>query len=236
MPPSESREPRRVREMFGSIAPRYDLLNHLLSFNLDRRWRRRAVRELAPDSGARVLDLCGGTGDLSVELAREVREGVVVCCDFCQPMLELARSKFRKKRLDDRCVVLGADGLRLPFREATFDAVTVAFGVRNFADLDAGLREIGRVLRPSGRLVVLEFSTLQAPVMSRLYRFYLDRVLPRLGDSVSGESGPYGYLARTIGEFPDVDLLAGRIREAGFAAVGWTTMTGGIVAVHTAIK
>jgi demethylmenaquinone methyltransferase/2-methoxy-6-polyprenyl-1,4-benzoquinol methylase len=222
--------------MFASIAGRYDFLNHALSLGLDRRWRRRAVRELAPAPGARVLDLCGGTGDLSVELAREIPRGLVLCCDFCPPMLARAVPKFRRKRVDDRCRVLGADGLQLPFTDDAFDGVTVAFGVRNFADMGRGLREIRRVLVPGGKLVVLEFSTPHAPGLSQLYRFYLGRVLPRLGDSVSGTEGPYGYLARTIADFPAPELLAGRIREAGFGAVGWITLSGGIVAIHTAFK
>jgi len=222
--------------MFASIAGRYDFLNHVLSLGLDRRWRRRAVRELAPPADARVLDLCGGTGDLSIELALEIPEGLVVCCDFCPPMLARAVPKFRRKRVDDRCRVLGADGLRLPFPDDTFDGVTVAFGVRNFVDMGQGLREIRRVLAPGGKLVVLEFSTPHAPVLSQLYRFYLGRVLPRLGDSVSGTAGPYGYLARTIADFPAPDLLAGHIREAGFGAVGWVTLTGGVVAIHTAFR
>jgi demethylmenaquinone methyltransferase/2-methoxy-6-polyprenyl-1,4-benzoquinol methylase len=126
------------------------------------------------------------------------------------------------------------DALRLPFRDAAFDAVTVGFGVRNFADLDAGLREIRRVLGPGGRLVVLEFSRPTARPLAAAYRVYLERVLPALGDRISGRSGPYAYLARTIGQFPDAPSLAGRIRDAGFAAVGWRTLTGGIVALHTA--
>jgi demethylmenaquinone methyltransferase/2-methoxy-6-polyprenyl-1,4-benzoquinol methylase len=222
--------------MFASIAGRYDFLNHALSLGLDRRWRRRAVRELAPAAGARVLDLCGGTGDLTVELARSIPDGWVLCCDFCPPMLARAVPKFRRKGVDDRCGVLGADGLHLPFPDGTFDGVTVAFGVRNFADMGQGLRETRRVLVAGGKLVVLEFSTPHAPVLSQLYRFYLGRVLPRLGDSVSGTTGPYGYLARTIADFPAPDLLAGQIREAGFGAVGWVTLTGGVVAIHTAFK
>jgi demethylmenaquinone methyltransferase/2-methoxy-6-polyprenyl-1,4-benzoquinol methylase len=126
--------------------------------------------------------------------------------------------------------------LNLPFPEASFDAVTVAFGVRNLSDMDRGLREMLRVLKPGGKLVVLEFSRPTAPVLSGLYRFYLGRILPRIGDGVSGKDGPYRYLARTIADFPEASVLAGRIREAGFAACEWSTMTGGVVAAHTAVK
>jgi demethylmenaquinone methyltransferase/2-methoxy-6-polyprenyl-1,4-benzoquinol methylase len=222
--------------MFAGIARRYDLLNHLLSANLDRRWRRLAAAEVPLDPGRRVLDLCGGTGDLALQLGRRADAGLVICCDFCHPMLTRAREKFERKRTADRCLVLEADGLRLPFPDGTFDAVTVAFGVRNLADLDAGLREMARVLAPGGRLVVLEFSRPPGRVLSGLYGFYLRRVLPRLGDGVSGRSGPYLYLARTIGGFPEAASLAGRIRDAGFSACGWKLLSGGIVAIHTAFK
>jgi demethylmenaquinone methyltransferase/2-methoxy-6-polyprenyl-1,4-benzoquinol methylase len=222
--------------MFGAIAGRYDFLNHFLSLNLDRRWRRHAAEALAPAPADRVLDLCGGTGDLSVEIAGASDDGPVVCCDFSHPMLERARKKFGRLGLADRCGVVEADGLRLPFASESFDGVAVGFGVRNLADLDTGFREMGRVLRPSGRLVVLEFSAPTGRFLGPLYRFYLHRVLPRLGDRVAGRAGPYRYLANTIAEFPAPPALAGRIREAGFSAVGWTILSGGIVAVHRAIK
>lgn len=222
--------------MFGGIARRYDILNRLLSLRSDVRWRRQAARELPPEPTARILDLCGGTGDLAAEVARSGRGSLVVCCDFCHPMLLQARPKFRRRGLEDLCPVLEADGLRLPLAARSFDAVTVAFGVRNFADMDAAFRQILRVLRPGGRMVVLEFSQPGSTWTGRMYRFYLRRILPALGDRISGRSGPYGYLARTISEFPDPATLAGRIREAGFAGVAWRTLSGGIVAIHTAMK
>lgn len=236
MPESESRDPQRVRQMFDGIARRYDLLNHLLSANLDRGWRRAACRELQQDSGATVLDLCGGTGDLSVELLRSGCAGMVVCCDFSHAMLQRAGAKFARRGVDGRCLRLEGDGLRLPLAGATVDAITVGFGVRNLADMDAGFREMLRVLAPGGRLVVLEFSRPEGPLLSRLYRFFLGHVLPRIGDRVSGSSGAYGYLARTISDFPLAAELAGRIRDAGFAACGWRLASGGIVAIHTAFK
>jgi len=235
--PFESRDPFRVQAMFGGIARRYDLLNHLLSLNLDLKWRRRAALEAHPRKCLRVLDLCGGTGDLSVALAQaEDPPSLVVCCDFSHPMLALAGPKFARKGLRDRCVTVEGDALRLPFRDGSFDAVTIGFGVRNLADMSAGFGEILRVLAPGGRLVVLEFSRPTGPLLSRLYGFYLRTVVPRLGDGASGRRGAYVYLARTIGEFPAPDLLAGMIRETGFAAVGWRPMTCGIVCLHTALK
>ena len=233
---AENREPARVRKMFDGIAGRYDLLNHLLSANMDRRWRRRALERVERDHEGTALDLCGGTGDLSVALLRTARAGRVVCCDFSHAMLLRAAPKFERLGLDDRITRVEADGQRLPFRSGRFDTVTVAFGVRNLNDMALGLREMLRVLRPGGRLVVLEFSRPTAPVLAGLYRFYLKRVLPRIGDGVARRSGPYGYLARTIADFPDAATLAGRIREAGFAACEWSTMSGGIVAAHVAIK
>jgi demethylmenaquinone methyltransferase/2-methoxy-6-polyprenyl-1,4-benzoquinol methylase len=223
--------------MFGQISRRYDLLNHVLSLNLDSGWRRSAAAAACPVPGQRVLDVCGGTGDLSVALAQgPAGASFVVCCDFSQPMLSRALPKFLEKQLADRCVTVLGDALRLPFRDGSFDAVTVGFGVRNLSDMGAGFREILRVLAPGGRLVVLEFSRPAGPVLSRAYAFYLNTVVPWLGDGASGRRGPYVYLARTIGDFPEPDLLAGMIREAGFAAVGWQPLSGGIVCVHTAMK
>jgi len=233
---SEKRHPIAVRRMFDRIARRYDLLNHLLSANFDRGWRRAAATEVPSDPGVSILDLCGGTGDMSVVLARAGRARTVVCCDFSHAMLAVAGAKFKRERIEATCLLLEADGLRLPFAEASFDAVTVAFGLRNFADLGAGLREIHRVLSCGGRLIVLEFSTPSVPLLGGCYRFYLNRILPRLGDGISGASGSYHYLARTISGFPEPAILAGRIREAGFAACGWSTRTGGVVAIHTALK
>jgi demethylmenaquinone methyltransferase / 2-methoxy-6-polyprenyl-1,4-benzoquinol methylase len=233
----ESREPSRVKAMFGAISRRYDLLNHVLSLNLDVGWRRQAASEACLEPGLRVLDLCGGTGDLSLALAEGAAPpALVVCCDFSHPMLAHAAPKFVRAGMGGRCVAIEGDALRLPFRDGSFDAVTVGFGIRNLVDMAAGFREILRVLAPGGRLVVLEFSRPSGPVLSRIYRFYLGTVVPRLGDGASGRRGPYVYLARTIGDFPEPDLLAGMIREAGFAAVGWRAVTGGIVCLHTAVK
>lgn len=235
--PVESRDPSRVKAMFGAISRRYDLLNHLLSLNLDVSWRRRAADATCSQPGLCVLDLCGGTGDLSVALAQApAPPSLVVCCDFSRPMLGRATPKFARAGLAARCVAVEGDALRLPFRDGSFDAVAVGFGVRNLVDMSAGFREILRVLAPGGRFVVLEFSRPPGPLLSRAYAIYLKFIVPRLGDGASGRRGPYLYLARTIGDFPAPDLLAGTIREAGFAAVGWQPLTSGIVCLHTAMK
>jgi len=236
LPAGESKDPARVRAMFGAIARRYDLLNRTLSLGQDLGWRRRAAAEAAVDAAGTVVDLCGGTGDLAVELARVLPRSLVVCADFAHPMLLRAQAKLARRGLASRCALLEADALRLPFSDGTVAAVTVAFGVRNFCDLDAGLREILRVLRPGGRLVVLEFSRPTSRFLSAVYSLYLRRVLPRVGDGVSGRQGPYRYLATTIGEFPEPPVLASILRDSGFAAVGWLPLTGGIVCIHTAIK
>ena len=234
MPQPDPRLPATVRRMFDRIAGRYDLLNHVLSANLDRGWRRSAAAELV--DARHVLDLCGGTGDMSLVLARPVHDRRVVCCDFSHEMLARAAPKLARAGLAERAALVEADALRLPFRDGSFDGVSVAFGVRNLADPRAGFREMLRVLAPRGRLVVLEFSAPSRPALARLYRLYLTRLLPRIGDGLSGAEGPYGYLARTISAFPAPPVLAGWLREAGFAACGWRTRAGGIVAIHTALK
>lgn len=218
-----------VRAMFAAIAPRYDVLNHLLSFTLDRSWRRAAVRRLAwerrPDGT--YLDLCAGTLDLATTLTREPGfSGRVIGADFVVPMLQ------RGKRKADRTRPVGADALTLPFADAQFDGAMVAFGVRNLADLDAGLAEAHRVLRPGARFVVLEFTTpLRAPLRA-LYLFYFRHLLPAIGRAVSKHRDAYTYLPESVLDFPDPDALARRLERAGFSAVRYERLSGGICAVH----
>ena len=226
--------------MFDRVAGHYDGLNHLLSLNLDRVWRRRAASWLETprfDRPSReILDLCGGTGDLTTELARRDPERQVLCCDFSPGMLAKADRKFSRKGLEPRCRTRIGDALDLPFGDESFDAATVAFGVRNLADRERGFRELARILRPGGRLVVLEFSQPVAFGLKQTYDLYLRQLLPRLGDRISGADGAYGYLARTIGEFPGPDALAEMARGNGFESCAWERLTGGIVAIHAADK
>ncbi len=221
--------------MFAGIAGRYDLLNHLLSGNVDKLWRRQVARSLQSSliEGARVLDVACGTGDLSLVLAR-AGAAQVVGLDFCRPMLEIAR---RKAEADARAVpFVEGDALRLPFADETFDAATIAFGLRNLAGVSDGLIELRRILRPGGRLAVLEFSSPVVPGFRALFRFYFARVLPRIGGLVSGSRGAYEYLPDSVSRFPDQKRLAGLMREAGFENVGYRNLTGGIAALHTGTR
>ncbi len=225
--------PETVQAMFSEIAGRYDLLNHLLSFNQDHRWRRIAAKEAVQDRPARVLDVAGGTGDLSVAVCAAAPDAHVVVSDFTYGMLALAPPKFR----DGGASFVTADGLRLPFGDSTFGAVTVGFGYRNFADRPAGLREMMRVLQPGGRLVILEFSQPEGPVFGPLYKTYLRALLPKVGNLLGGgRFKAYGYLAKTVADFPPRSAIGAEISGAGFLDVTATPLTGGIVAVHSGVK
>ena len=218
---------RRVREMFARISPRYDLLNHLLSGNIDKRWRRKTIRKLRPliPPNPQVLDVACGTGDLSIEIFEDMG-AEVVGLDFCRPMLELARQK--TQRID----FVEGDALGLPFADQTFDAVTIGFGLRNLANVEAGLSELRRVLRPGGRAAILEFSQPTGRGFRALVSFYYARVLPRLGGMLSGSRSAYEYLPDSISRFPDQERLAELMRGAGFDEVSFENLTGGIAALH----
>lgn len=221
-----------VRGMFGNIAPRYDLLNHLLSMNIDRYWRARTVTRVAgvlskPD--ARVLDVCCGTGDLL--LALEGRRGAAALgSDFSHPMLVAARRKIRQRGFGS--ALFEADALRLPLAGASLDLVTVAFGFRNLANYQQGLREMLRVLKPGGTAAILEFSTPPNALLARLYNFYSRAILPTIGGWISGSKEAYSYLPESVRKFPSAQELAEQMRGAGFANVRFERMTAGIVALH----
>lgn len=220
-----------VRRMFASIAPRYDLLNHLLSLNIDRLWRRRAVSLLLRDRvpAGRFLDVCAGTLDFALAVARRPGfRGMVVGSDFALPMLERGVHKIQRAPVRPAC----ADALSLPFADDTFDGATVGFGVRNLADLAAGLREMRRVLKPGARLVILEFTTPPRQPLRGLYFLYFRRVLPLIGRIVSGHGSAYTYLPESVLQFPEPPALAAMMEAAGFSRVRWRTWTGGIVAAH----
>jgi demethylmenaquinone methyltransferase / 2-methoxy-6-polyprenyl-1,4-benzoquinol methylase len=221
-----------VRSMFAAVAPRYDLLNHLLSAGFDIRWRRATVRALEPvlaNPSSVVVDLCCGTGDLALELGR-VSAGKVIGTDFCHPMLQRAREKTARRATNT--IFLEADTLQLPFPEASVDAVTIAFGFRNLANYRRGVQEMRQVLRPGGMVAILEFSHVAWPVFGPLFRVYFRRVLPRLGAWISGVEGPYQYLPDSVLRFPDQEALAGVLREEGFRDVRYRNFTGGVAALH----
>lgn len=230
---TESEHARRVREMFAGIANRYDLLNHLLSGNTDKRWRRlvaKRLHEVLSEEGARALDVACGTGDLSLALAKETGARIVGT-DFCRPMLEIAQRKASAGDLSEIPFVEG-DALKLPFADCSFDAVSIAFGLRNLASVEAGLCELWRVLKPKGRVAILEFSTPVVPGFRALFRFYFTRVLPKVGGMISGSRGAYEYLPDSVSRFPDQKRLAGMMREAGFEEVEYQNLTGGVAALH----
>ncbi len=228
-PGSETRR-SYVRSMFTAIAPRYDLLNHLLSLNIDRGWRRRAITRLewrAAPQGT-YLDLCAGTLDLAAELAGQRGfGGNVVGADFVVPMLRLGRGKAQALR------PVGADALALPFPDATFEGCTIGFGVRNLVDIDAGVREMARVLRPGARLVILEFSTPTAWPIRPLYLFYFRHILPLVGRAVSGHTTAYAYLPGSVEEFAEPAELRETMEQNGFGYVRQEPLTFGIATLYT---
>jgi demethylmenaquinone methyltransferase/2-methoxy-6-polyprenyl-1,4-benzoquinol methylase len=224
-----------VRGVFNQIAPRYDLLNHLLSFNIDRRWRRKAIRAMGweNDPGGTYLDICAGTMDVSAELGRQKGfRGRVLAADFAEPMLRAGRHKTARQPVS----AVVADALALPLEDAEAAGAIVAFGIRNVMDVDAGMREAARVLKPGARFVILEFSTPRNPLARALYHLYFHHVLPVLGGLISGHRSAYRYLPRSVANFPAEEILAQRLRSAGFSRVTWKPLMFGIAAIHVAEK
>jgi demethylmenaquinone methyltransferase/2-methoxy-6-polyprenyl-1,4-benzoquinol methylase len=229
---SEQDASRWVRAMFGRVAPRYDLANHLLSANVDRSWRAHTVRRvrdilLRPD--ARVLDLACGTGDLLMALEREAKRRLIGS-DFCHPMLKGAKAKLAQAGL--KSSLMESDALALPLNDASVDLITIAFGYRNFANYQAGLGELRRVLRSGGALAILEFTNPPNKAFAALYNWYTRRVLPVIGGAISGAPEAYKYLPESVRKFPGAPELAAMMRESGFDRVEWEYLTFGIVALH----
>jgi demethylmenaquinone methyltransferase/2-methoxy-6-polyprenyl-1,4-benzoquinol methylase len=222
---------RRIQTMFGRIVGRYDSMNRLMSFGMDAGWRRAAARAAHP-SGARVLDLGSGTGDLSRELVR-AGAALVVGGDFTRDMVAAAARRYARQSTYAWTV---ADVLRLPFGDATFDAVTNGFLLRNVVDLPAGIAEMARVLRPGGRLVCLDMTHVPAGRFAAPYRFYFHHVMPQIAGTLAGDRAAYRYLSNSLNGYPDADGLAGIIRDAGLRHVAYRRFGIGSVALHTAIK
>jgi demethylmenaquinone methyltransferase / 2-methoxy-6-polyprenyl-1,4-benzoquinol methylase len=224
----------QVNRMFDRVAGRYDLLNSLMSAGLHHRWRERAADRAELSAGEAALDVCCGTGDLTLELAGRVAPGgTVVGCDFSEPMLDLAREKSRARGVSS-VRFEWADALNLPYDASRFDAVTVGFGLRNFADRDRGLREMARVLRPGGRLVVLEFTRPRRPPFSTFYALWFDRIAPLLG-RISDDPEAYAYLAESVRGFPGPGGLAEMMDAAGLDRIRYAILAGGIVTIHAGL-
>ena len=225
-----------VQKMFAEIAPTYDRLNHLLSANIDKRWRKLAVNKIAellakPDAAA--LDLCCGTGDLTLEISRRAPVVRVIGCDFCHPMLVAGKSKFAA---NSAALLTEGDALNLPFANDSFEAVTIAFGLRNLENVERGIREIHRVLKPNGRAVILEFSRPIVPFLRGAFGFYFTKILPRIGALVSGSGTAYTYLPASVSHFPDQKSLVKIMCAAGFINIKYDNLSLGIAALHYADK
>lgn len=222
--------------MFSAIAHRYDLLNHVLSLNVDRKWRRALVDMSDTTEGASVLDVATGTGDVAIEFARRSRAGIIVGVDRSGEMLEAASDKLKRKRLSRRVRLMEGDALELPFATGTFDVVTIAFGLRNLADYALGVREMARLLKPGGRLLILEFFPPRTGMFLKAYRFYLGTVLPVAGRVISGSEEAYRYLAASIKDFASHDDIRRFAETAGLNGVNSRKLTGGIAYIYRGIK
>lgn len=230
--PSKEEKATAVQGMFSAIAPRYDLLNHLLSLNIDKLWRRRAADILltGQDPAGLYLDACAGTMDLAVEIAKRPSfAGNVVASDFAYPMLAAGTHKLANRRIEPMC----GDALRLPLPDGSFEGAIVGFGVRNLASLEDGIRELTRVIKPGGRLVILEFTTPHWQPFRALYLSYFKHVLPTVGKMISKHGVAYSYLPASVLEFPEPPALGEIMKAAGLTDVKWETRTGGIVAIHS---
>ncbi|MFA5027025.1 MAG: bifunctional demethylmenaquinone methyltransferase/2-methoxy-6-polyprenyl-1,4-benzoquinol methylase UbiE [Candidatus Methylomirabilota bacterium] len=225
-----------VERMFAGIAPRYDFLNRFLSAGRDCAWRREAVRATRLPPGGRLLDVCTGTSDMALEAARQFPAARIAGIDFCRPMLAVGLAKVTRAGLGARIRLQAALAEALPFADESFEAVTVAFGLRNIPDRPAALREMLRVLRPGGRAVILELTTPPHRLFRPLFLCYFQRILPRVGRLVSGHRSAYDYLPASVSAFPPPEEVAARMREAGFGEVSYRYLTCGIAAIHAGVK
>jgi demethylmenaquinone methyltransferase/2-methoxy-6-polyprenyl-1,4-benzoquinol methylase len=232
----EGSKKEQVAAMFNAISPKYDALNRILSAGIDQSWRRKTLREIRATGALKLLDVATGTADLALALAKGIPGSKVVGVDISSGMLEVGRSKVRAKDLEGRVRLDLGDGEQLPYEESSFGAVTVAFGVRNFENLEQGLRDMRRVLEPGGTLAVLEFSQPTAWPLRSLYLFYFKNILPRIGRMVSKDASAYTYLPNSVQAFPYGEAFAAKLREAGFKSVRVRPLTFGIAGLYLAIK
>ena len=228
------KSPDRIASMFDAIAPRYDLLNHLLSAGIDRRWRAKAIASLGLTGRETLIDVCTGTADVALQTGRGAAR--ILGVDFAAAMLALGRDKVRQADEEGRIALVRGDAMRLPAADASADAVTVAFGIRNVQRPEIGCAEMARVLRPGGRLAILEFGMPRIPGMAAMYRWYFRQVLPFIGRRISGHTGAYSYLPASVGSFPPPAEFVTMLRQAGFSQVRADPLTFGIVYLYTAVK
>lgn len=221
--------------MFDNIAHRYDFLNHFLSLGIDRRWRKKTIGKLKKFSPKKILDLATGTGDLAIA-SLKLNPDKVTGLDISAGMLEKGKVKIRKKGLEEKISLLQGDSEHIPFDANEFDAITVAFGVRNFENLELGLKEMFRVLKPGGIVAILEFSTPEKTPMKQLYAFYFQKILPGIGKFFSNDGSAYTYLPESVGEFPAGDKFLGLLEEAGFSCLSIEVLSFGIASIYTGIK
>lgn len=234
---SDSRpKSEQVRDMFDNIAPAYDFMNRAMTFGIDRRWRRIAVDMVARNPHDSILDIATGTGDLAMLLARRTQARRITGLDLSQGMIDIGRRKIERAGLAGRIELICGDSLAMPFADASFDAITVAYGVRNFADLLAGYREMARVLRPGGTLTVIELCTPTARLVRPLYRLYTRRIIPLMGRLVSKDVRAYSYLPESIAAVPQRAGMTALMEQAGFTDAAWRTLTFGTCAIYTARK
>ena len=226
----------QTREMFTSIAPRYDFLNRLLSVGQDKYWRQRAIDLLDPMGNERILDVATGTGDVVIEVAKRNLSVQIFGIDFSQRMLDLGRIKIAQNGYDQAVSLQIGSGECLPFADESFDGVICAFGIRNFADVQLGLREFFRVLKPGGRVVVLEFSIPQNQFLKTAYEWYFNLILPKIGNIISGHSNAYSYLPESVANFPSQKKFIKWIEKIGFKKVSFSELTFGIVSIHRGYK
>jgi len=235
--PDVSKSPSRIAGMFDAIAAHYDLLNHLLSAGIDKRWRRLAIRSLRLTGRERVLDLCTGTADLAIAARMATpRAARVIGIDFAGAMLQVGREKLRRAEMDEAVALVRGDASRIPLVDRSVDAVTIGFGIRNVENTAAACREMARVLKPGGTIAILEFAIPRMPIVRAAYLAYFNHVLPRIGRIVSRHNAAYGYLPASVGAFASPDEFVTILRNAGFTSISASPLTFGIVFLYTASR
>lgn len=233
---AEGEKTQQVERMFDHIAPTYDKLNHRLSWDIDKGWRRKAIRQLQPFAPKTLLDIATGTGDFAILAAKMLKPEKLIGADISEGMMEIGRQKVKAEGLDSIVSFEKEDCLNLSYADGTFDAVTAAFGIRNFADLDKGLKEMQRVLKPGGHLSIVELTTPVSFPMKQLFRIYSHTVLPVYGRLISKDTSAYGYLTKTIEAFPQGERMMDILKKAGFAEASFKRLTFGICTLYTATK